>query len=71
MEIKNLENKVLYDLEKSKSFNKVFDAGNTIVLIHNVSAHVVCFTKNQEGLYNASFSRHDSEIKHLLEKYKK
>ena len=70
MEIKNLEKKIFGDLVRCGSFNKVLDTENEVVLVHQSSAHLIRFTKNQNGLYNANFSIHAPEIGQLLEQYK-
>ena len=70
MEIKDLEDKIFKDLIRNGSFNKVLDTENEVVLLHQSSAHLIRFTKNQDGLYNANFSRHALEIGQLLEQYK-
>ena len=71
MEIKDLRIKILADLERCKSFNKVLDNGKEVVLIHLSSTYSIHLTKNQNNLYDACFSRHAPEFKTLFEPYKK
>jgi len=65
--VNNLEERIVGDLSRNKDFGQVLDERGTIVFSYKNTAHILVLQKNNDGKYDASFSRHTPEIRDFLE----